>query len=186
MSTAGPNMCGTGSDYNDGSGTAWSNPAYIQADDGNYATCAIIKQNFSHMLKAQNFGFSIPLDATVINVSFSYQRKAYAANNIKEKTVTMLDASGSAGTDVADTSTTWTLSDVIITKSGDGSYWGITLSSSLVNDADFGLQIKLQNVGTADTTALIDYVSCTVTYSLGGLPQSECRGAFIGSFRGAV
>jgi hypothetical protein len=87
-----------------------------------------------------------------------------------ENNVAMLNASGSPGTNVADTVTTIADSDENITKSGDGAYWGISLSSSLVNDADFGFQIKVKRNGTYGTAnAQVEYVSCTVTYVVGGV-----------------
>jgi len=95
----------------------------------------------------------------------------------------MLDANGAAGTNKADTSTYWDTSAEIITKSGDGSYWGITLSPALVNDIDFGLQIK---VSGSNASAYVDYVSCTVTYNTRGCIQSVCRGIGVGSFRGMM
>jgi len=143
MSTAGPYKCMKGSEYNDGSISSWSNPGNITSDDESYAVCNILLLGeTSRILKAQDFGFSLPSAAVVTNVSFSYQRKASSSGTIRENDISMLDANGAAGTNKADTSTYWDTSAEIITKSGDGSYWGITLSPALVNDIDFGLQIK--------------------------------------------
>jgi hypothetical protein len=170
MATAGPNMCGTGSNYNDGGDAPWGNPHNIEADDTNYAiTGAMTAGKYSQILRAKNFGFAVPSGSVITNVSFTYQRKATTASRIMENNVAMLDASGSPGTNVADTVTTIADSDENITKSGDGAYWGISLSSSLVNDADFGFQIKVKRnaVGTTEN-ARVDYVSCTVTYVMGG------------------
>lgn len=119
-------------------------------------------------------------------MSFTYERKAGNTARVMENNVAMLNASGSPGTNIADTVTTISASDENITKSGDGSYWGISLTSALVNDVDFGFQIKVKRnaVGTIEN-ALVYYVSCTVTYTL---PSGErvvvCRGAFRGMGRG--
>jgi hypothetical protein len=171
MVTAGPNICGTGFNYDDGGDVAWGLPGNIQADDTNYAiTGAMAANEYSQILRAKNFGFAVPSGSVITNVSFTYQRKASIASRIMENNVAMLDASGSPGTNVADTVTTIADSDENITKSGDGAYWGISLSSSLVNDADFGFQIKVKRNGTFDTVnARVQYVSCTVTYIVGGV-----------------
>lgn len=171
MVTAGPNICGTGFNYNDGGDVAWENATNIQADDTSYAVTGSMSANkYSQILRAKNFGFTIPAGSVITNVSFTYQRKASAENYIKENNVAMLDASGTPGTNKADTVTTWNNANENITKSGDGAYWGITLNPTLVNDADFGFQIKVNSTlaGMAER-ASVDYVSCTVTYIVGGV-----------------
>ena len=139
MVTAGPNICGTGFNYNDGGDATWGSPGNIQADDTNYAiTGSMTAGEYSQILRAKNFGFAVPSGSVITNVSFTYQRKASVASRIMENNVAMLDASGSPGTNVADTVTTIVDFDENIIKSGDGVYWGIFFLLSLVNDVDFG------------------------------------------------
>ena len=187
MATAGPNICGTGFNYDDGGEASWWNATNIQADDTSYAvTDSMLANKYSQILRAKNFGFTIPAGSVITNVSFTYKRKSSGSGRILENNVAMLNASGSPGTNIADTVTTISASDENITKSGDGSYWGISLTSALVNDVDFGFQIKVKRNDTAGAyNAQVDYVSCTVTYTL---PSGErvvvCRGAFRGMGRG--
>ena len=187
MATAGPNICGTGFNYDDGGSASWTNATNIQADDTSYAVTYVVAMNqYSQILRAKNFGFKIPAGSVITNVSFTYRRKADNAEGVMENNVAMLDASGSPGTNIADTVTTISASDENITKSGDGSYWGISLTSALVNDVDFGFQIKVKRNATVGTNNVqVYYVSCTVTYTL---PSGErvvvCRGAFRGMGRG--
>ncbi len=172
MSTAGPNSCGTGSNYNDGGNTAWSSPTNIQSDDSSYAYVALGGLKNSQALYAKNFGFSIPADATITSIKFTVKRKGTAVS-ITEYHFIMCDASGSpSGSDKADTSTKWSSSDETIEKpggatTGDSTYWGLTLTPALVNDADFGVMISAHNTnGLSTSTAWIQYVSCTVTYTV--------------------
>ena len=187
MATAGPNICGTGFNYNDGGDASWGDATNIQADDASYAiTGAMIANRYSQILRAKNFGFTIPAGSVITNVSFTYKRKSSSSGRILENNVAMLDASGSPGTNIADTVTTISTSGENITKSGDSAYWGISLTQSLVNDVDFGFQIKVKRNGIGpDENAQVYYVSCTVTYTL---PSGErvvvCRGAFRGMGRG--
>lgn len=187
MATAGPNICGTGFNYNDGGDASWTNATHIQADDMSYAFVAVTSANgYSQILRAKNFGFTIPAGSVITNVSFTYRRRAGNPEEAMENNVAMLDASGSPGTNIADTVTTISASDENITKSGDGSYWGISLTSALVNDVDFGFQIKVKHNDTVSYYYVeVYYVSCTVTYTL---PSGErvvvCRGAFRGMGRG--
>ena len=187
MATAGPNICGTGFNYDDSGYDSWVNATNIQADDTSYAyTGGMPANQHSQILRAKNFGFTIPAGSVITNVSFTYQRKSYYSGRILENNVAMLNASGVPGTNIADTVTTWSNVDENITKSGDGSYWGISLTSALVNDVDFGFQIKVKRNATAGFDDVrVYYVSCTVTYTL---PSGErvvvCRGAFRGMGRG--
>lgn len=177
MATAGPNICGTGFNYDDGGDVSWGSEAITGGMKAN---------EYSQILRTKNFGFTIPAGSVITNVSFTYRRKAGNTARVMENNVAMLDASGSPGTNIADTVTTISASDENITKSGDGSYWGISLTSALVNDVDFGFQIKVKrNAGGTAEDARVYYVSCTVTYTL---PSGErvvvCRGAFRGMGRG--
>lgn len=175
MSTAGPNSCGTGSNYNDGGDVAWSSPTNIQSDDSSYASVALSgsgsSQAHSQALYAKNFGFSIPADATITSIKFTVKRKGVILS-ISEYHFIMCNASGSpSGSDKADTSTRWSGSDETIEKpsgatTGDSTYWGLTLTPALVNDADFGVMISVYNVSVNPRTAQIQYVSCTVTYTV--------------------
>jgi len=171
MSTAGPNSCGTGSNYNDGEDDAWSSPTNIQSDDSSYASVALGGSANSQALYAKNFGFSIPAGATITSIKFTVKRKGTVVS-ITEYHFIMCDASGSpSGSDKADTSTKWSSSDETIEKpssgtAGDSTYWGLTLTPALVNDADFGVMISAHNVTVNSRTAYIQYVSCTVTYTV--------------------
>lgn len=173
MSTAGPNSCGTGSNYNDGGDNAWSSPTNIQSDDSSYASVALGGAAYSQALYAKNFGFSIPTGATITSIKFTVKRKASMRDCITEYHIIMCDASGSpSGSDKADTSTKWSDANETIEKPsgatpGDSTYWGLTLTPELVNDADFGLKISARNTNMLNQqTAYIQYVSCTVTYTV--------------------
>ncbi len=168
MTDVGPNACGTGSNVDDGGTRTWSNPTYIQVDDTNYASTSELGLNqTSQALYAQNFGFAIDAGVTISNVSFSYKRKAASASNFLESSIKILNAAGSpAGSEKADAVTYWANSDETITKSGDATYWGLTLTPALVNDADFGLKIKASRPsGAGNLACYVQYVSCTVTYT---------------------
>jgi len=173
MTTAGPNACGTGSNYNDGGDNVWSNPTNIQVDDTSVAaTSTMDNGKTSQGLYAQNFGFAIASGATITNISFSYKRYAASANRVTESSIKMLDATGTpAGNEKADAVTYWSSAEETITKSGDGTYWGVSLTPALVNDVDFGLKIKATVLGSVSSHPHVQFASCTVSYTLGGVPK---------------
>jgi large repetitive protein len=183
VSTSGPNSCGTGSNYNDGGDVAWSNPTNIQANDAAYATVALPASKVSQELKAQNFGFAIPTDATITNVAFSYIRKASAAVSIITS-VYMLDASGAIGLGDVSDGNGWAITDETISPSGDSAFWGLTLTPALVNSANFGLAIWAYNLVGTTVTASVEYVSCTITYTGGSADNYSGRGIARGIARG--
>jgi len=169
MTTAGPNACGTGSNYNDGGSTAWGLPTRIQTDDTLFSGANIPGQSStSQMLKAKNFGFSIPSNSVITDVSFDYKRKSGTAGFILENKIEMLDASGNESGTNKNAAGAWAATEETITKHGDSTYWGLTLTPELVNNADFGLEIKAlnQNSGITAIYAYVQFVSCTVTYTL--------------------
>ena len=167
MTTAGPNICGLGFNIDDGGNVAWSNPGRITTADDSYSTCAIsYGYKKSQLLIANNFGFSIPAGATITNVSFTYRRDLTTAT-CTENTIQMTDAYTSlTGNNKA--SGYWDGTPTESTRSGDSTYWGVTLTPTLMNDAGFGLMIKVEYNGYS-TTARVDWVSCTVTYTVGGV-----------------
>lgn len=161
--------CGTGSNYNDGGDRVWASATNIQVDDGNYASSAMSAGEDSMALYAQNFGFAIPSSATITNVSFSYIRYT-SSPVVRENIIAMLDGDGTpSATNNASLFVGFDTSDETITKSGDSAYWGLTLTPTLVNDTSFGLKIKANAGNTA--TAYVQYVSCTVTYTLPQAPR---------------
>jgi hypothetical protein len=184
VSTAGPNACGTTA--TSGSGASWSNPDNIKVDDSTYARSTIQEQGRTLYLHAKNFGFAIPTGSTITDVSFSYIRKTDAGLDcVHEYGVYILDVNGAiSGTNKA-AATFWTLSEVTVTKAGNGAYWGVTLTPDLINNVNFGVGISAINDVLATYYAYIDYVSCTITYTPPlGVTQKCFRGCGNGMFRG--
>lgn len=173
MSTAGPNICGTGASSGGGS-VAWSNPTDIQADDTSWAVVSFPGAGYSNYLKASHFGFAIPSGATITNISFSFARKASLTSRITEYLVKLLNTSGLTDGNNVGSGAFWTSPEAVTTVSGDATYWGVTLTPALVNDVDFGLAIEVSAASGVAVTASVDYVSCTVTYTVPGGRARTC------------
>jgi hypothetical protein len=160
--------CGTG-ESNGGAGVyGWTTPANVQVDDANSAHVHMTDNgDESFYLYAHNFGFAIPDNAVVTDVSFSYSRRAEYNNRFKECNRAMHDASSNFNSVDTPDGTYLTTAYVTRTHNGDSSYWHTTLNPALVNSANFGVGIRLAIViGGSVTAAYIQYVSCTVTYIL--------------------
>ena len=179
MAESGPNICGTVSQaastpYDD---TVWSVPERLTADDGSYAyitTSSFDTGLYSYLVKCTNFGFEIPAGATIDGVTVEldscYETSTWAVAHIK-----LLDADGVAQgddrySDDGDCTSTSTLAPDILTFGGATETWGATLSSAVVNDADWGIQFAIQAKGD-DCDALIDSCGVTVAYTEATPPE---------------
>jgi len=74
MSVAGPTIAGTGTDGANGN-VVWSNPSRVTANDGSFAAATLTAVTVSNEIKSTNFGFSIPLGATVSQVQVDVFKK---------------------------------------------------------------------------------------------------------------
>lgn len=163
MVDAGPNICRTGGDVDDGGDCAWSYPTSINADDDSYSSVSLANGDTSHLLIAYNFGFAIPSKAIIANLAFTYQHHTNGIT-FSENVIKIRDSAGAlAGNNKA--SGNWGTSVADTTRSGNATYWGVTLTPTLINSTNFGLAIKLSYSGS-HKTAGVDYVSCTAAYTL--------------------
>lgn len=147
-----------------GSSADWISPNNICADDTNDAVDAIDAATNGHVIKAINFGFSLPY-STILGIQVEMYRKASLAGSINDLSVYLVlngivkgdNQSDAALVGEAYGSKTWGAAD------DTWGYAGIT--SSIVSDATFGLwyQARNNNLGVA-VNILVDYVKMTVTY----------------------
>lgn len=118
---------------------AWSNLGNITQDDSNYATSSLIGQNdTSRLLKATNFGFSVPSNATIVSIGVRIVAKASALSTIKHNLIKLIVGGTVTGNNKAPTSFLST-SDTTTLVEDTPSGWGVTLSPSDVNNASFGV-----------------------------------------------
>jgi len=72
--TDGPNYPAVGSNNSDSGITAWSNPGNISANDASYASFSSGAN--SQYLRARDYGFAIPTDATIKGIQVTVGRRA--------------------------------------------------------------------------------------------------------------
>ena len=148
------------------SGTSWTNPTNVEANDGSYATYTVPISSdgfaFGNYLNVTGFGFSIPAGATINGVVVDVWGHA-AVNSQIEVNAQLLKASVGSGS--SKTTTTLTTSDVDYTLGDSANLWGTTLSQSDVNNSGFGVRIRGGNQDTSTHVLSVDYVSITVYYT---------------------
>jgi hypothetical protein len=150
---------------NAGTGIEWSSLDSITYNDNYYVSAGLPASGTSQNLRASNFGFSIPSDATIDGIKVSIGRKCMASG-IVDNSVQLVDASGSAvGSNKAMTGI-WPTTETAVTYGSYNDMWGTNISAADVNDADFGVQLSVRNSrsDSADN-AYVDYITITVTYN---------------------
>lgn len=163
MASSGPNYPSSISTASYPRGADWTNAANVGADDNTYASVALNNQN-SYYLKCQNFGFSVPAGYTIDGITVEIGAYANSADRISYTDVQLLDANGTAtGTDKG-TGTLGT-SEATATFGGTSDTWTASPTAAMVNDADFGVVVRLNNASPFSYTAYVDFVRVTVTYT---------------------
>lgn len=163
MATQGPFSPSTTTDDATVGTAAWTNPNNAQVSDNVYATVAgtIGSNRISHYLKATNFGFSIPSDATINGVLVEVERKCSFATNA-DNSVKLVVGGSIVGTDLAN-SNQWSTSDVYASFGSSSNLWGLSLSVSDINASNFGVAFSAN--APQQGACSIDHIRITVSYT---------------------
>lgn len=158
----------TGTGANDATiGTqAWLNPTNITTDDTDNASVALngsAGTPTSQYLTATNFGFSVPVGATILGVTASFNRKRDALGGVVSDNAVKLVKGGTVtGDNKAGQS--WSTTQSTQTYGGPIDLWGTGLTVADVNASNFGVAISATAFNPS--TALIYGVYVTVYYSI--------------------
>lgn len=163
--------CGTGIDLADYD-SLWDWPTNIQDDDADYARGLTAQNQQTNTLLAKNFGFEIPENATITDLSFTYIAKI-DVESVYLMSIVRLYNTGFIGTNKGGVQlgVDW----VSYISHGDADYWGVTLTPALINAAGFGLGLRAARA--VPDYVYVQFVSCTVTYTT---PSGRRRMGFMG------
>ena len=173
--TTGLSNAGTGTDLTAGAGTlAWTNSGNAISSNSNFATVAINGPGLqsSQYLRTTNYGFSIPLNATIIGIAVTigrYSSDFKGGTDIKDLEVNLLKAGAIYGSNYADTSIEWPKGPSVTAKNYGGNIdtWGVTWTPTDINDTNFGVSLRANSDN--DRTASVDYMRISVTYTIPGV-----------------
>jgi hypothetical protein len=152
-------------------------PNNALAADNVYATAtAIISILYgpTQNLTLTNFGFTIPLDATICGVVANVKKKADHVNvlsTVSDNSVKLVKGGVVSGNNKA-LAGNWTTTNTSFTYGGDTDNWGLALTPADVNASNFGVAFSSNINGTISLipSAQIDNVQLTVYYTLSSLP----------------
>lgn len=167
MASSGPNSPGTLANDATVGTIAWTNPSNAAASDNVYATTGSL--GTTHYLKATNFGFSIPVGATIngIIVGIERNKSGEPGATIQDSAVRIVKANASIGTtNKGDIGTNWPTTDTYKTYGSSSDLWGEIWTATDINDVDFGVVLSTLNTPIdSGVSANVDHIRITVYYS---------------------
>lgn len=142
MADTGWVIAGTGANDASYGTVAWGSPTRITADDGNFAGALALDSinTPTQYLKGTNFGFAIPLGATIDGIQVRWAMRTGAGQTDVVHSfdrIRLVDAAGVIGsTDRA--IGTYTGPEANYDFGGAADLWGASWAESDIEDADFG------------------------------------------------
>lgn len=161
----------------------WVNKPYAMTSNNLYTTAAVTNaQEYTEWLKAGNFGFNIPANATIVGVAAQVERKQVITENVPGTTLGMFDfmtclmLNGSIITtsNIVNDATPyyWPLTEEVKVFGGPSSLWNLSLTPADINNGNFGFALLPRKAylvaGYPYVTAYpwVDAMSMTVYYTL--------------------
>jgi hypothetical protein len=150
-------------------GVSWSNPGNITASDNSYSTVDLTNiNNSSQALVATNFSFSLPLHSTINGVIATFERKASAANVIRDSHIYLVHNNTLLGSNKISAPAYWSTTEGSVSFGGPADTWGATLTQPIIESSSFGVLTDAiwQSAYSGNETAYVDSVSITVYYTV--------------------
>jgi hypothetical protein len=124
-------------------------------------------------LRASNFGFSIPADATIVGIEGDIERRRSGGTTgqARDYSVRLVDDTGTlVGSDKAYTANNWPTTEGFVCDiacyGGPTDTWGTTLTPAQINDPDFGYAIQVNGAAAgADRIAEVDNMELWIYYT---------------------
>ncbi len=145
----------------------WSNPSNVTGDttSSSYASVTLAPNIISYYLKTTYFYFTIPDTATITGVSVRFSRKC-GLDFVYDYSIKLVKGGTIQGNNYAGSSA-WTTTDETGCYGGASDLWGLSLSPSDINsNSNFGCVISVKNMVDDNDTAMINWVTMTVYYTV--------------------
>jgi len=177
MASAGPRYLTSAgtvsySGYNDDN---WSYPGEITADDGSASSPAgsayvhLLKSEYSYLLYATRFDFSLPDDAAITGIKVEVEARGAGW----EIAYVALRNAGSVWGTANFPATLLTSSYTVYSYGGESDTWGVANPTVAdINSSGFGVSLGVR-AGNSAPTVYVDFVRVTVYYTeaAGGVPK---------------
>ena len=151
---------------------AWGTPGNITAAGTPFATMSVAANATTNYLRATNYGFSIPTNATIQGVTVSINRSSSGTVTpfLRDNVVSLVKAGTIQSTNKAVTGTNWSNNNVLAVANygGAADLWATTWTPTEINDVNFGVVLSATNPSANSRTTTVDYIRVTVSYSIEG------------------
>ncbi len=155
-------------------GALWNNPANIFMSDGNMSF-AVHQNNpmcfqqqcfYSQYLYGSNFGFSIPMNATILGIVAEVERNPGNPNAIADSSVRLFLGMSMVGANYA-SPTLWPNGYMYASYGGATDLWSSSWTPADINDPTFGLYFRSYNSSAnLIATVAVNHMRMTVYYSV--------------------
>lgn len=142
----------------------WVSPSNAATSNDVDTTATMATTNISHYLKATNFRFSIPTDATIHGIKVDVERSAAGTCTIMDSAVRAVKGGTIQSTDKSSLIAWPTSLDEYTSYGGPTDLWGTTWTAANINASDFGFALSVQCTA-GNGGASVDHIRITVYYS---------------------
>lgn len=183
---AGPFAPGTATDVAATGTIAWINPNNSKVQDRvftTFTTLSGITVSKSHLLELTNFGFSIPVGATVNGIQADVVRKQSAAgtscalsgasNSMCDNIVSLIDSTGTVTATNKASATAWSNTIGTTTYGGPADPWSLALGPSDINSSNFGIAIGARGEGIGGPSCVVAGTMVLTTH--GNVPIQDLK-----------
>lgn len=181
--TAAP--AGAGSDNNAVGSAVWGSPGNIVSSNDTRASVALTGAT-SHYLFASTFDFSaITAGSTINGIQVDIERSKTGGGTVADSNIRLMIGGSFTGNNKS-AGASWAGSDQTDSFGGSSDLWGTTPAAADVktNDTTFGVGISATCATSA--TALVDYVSMSITWTApGGMIPHVTRALAGGMYYGS-
>lgn len=148
----------------------WGTPANAQTSNNARTTSTVNDDQTTDVLRCLNYGFTIPVGATILGVIVNVERRVNTTAGVSpvlDERVQLLKAGVVQPADRADGVTTYTTGDVTIAHGSATDLWGTTWTPADINNANFGVDFAAFKNGAAGggVQVQVDHVEIEVFYS---------------------
>ena len=178
MGTLGPNSGSTFADDATVGSIAITNPSNASLSDNSYATAVLALTQVSHYLKATDFRFTVPLDATVNGITVEIERSTTVVASLVDNSVKIVKGGTIGGTEKA-AGGNWPNADAYASYGSASDLWGQAWTPVDINASNFGVAISAIASLLAGT-GQIDHVRITVDYVGSNRSGSDIRRLKVG------
>lgn len=146
---------------------AWTNPSFAQgAPDNVDAQALTFGSQRTHMLDAENYGFTVTGSVTNITVNVRSEDSDHTGNSFWN-TVRQVNAGATIGSTLAATQFNGS-GYLVLTVTGTFAAWGSAPSIAQATSSTYGVQIDFSNLTGGSNTLGVDSIEIVLTYTPAG------------------